>query len=179
MTPERAIRDWLRRMGDSASEPARAEPSVSGLTRPSPPVVSSMEIVKRRVISGRQVVALTYRDTADQPWSWIIRLVQDDDGSWRVCGGGGGGGNPRLDKPYVNLAGSWGRYGLALGGWVSGGGPAATARLTWRETLLEDDTDRDVVLFVTSEPAVGAKAIVELLAGDGSVLWRDELALDE
>ena len=51
--------------------------------------------------------------------------------------GGGGGGNPRFDKPYVNLAGSWGRYGLALGGWVSGGDPAASARLTWEETLLE------------------------------------------
>jgi hypothetical protein len=54
-----------------------------------------------------------------------------------------------------------------------------SARVTWGETLLEEDTDRDVVLFVTSEPAVGAKAIVELLAGDGSVLWRDELELDE
>lgn len=179
MTPEQAIRDWLRRMRDSASEPTDAAPSGSGLTRPTPPVLSSMEIVKRRAIPGRQVVALTYRDTADEPWSWIIRLVQDDDGSWRVCGGGGGGGNPRFDKPYVNLAGSWGRDGLALGGWVSGGESAASARLTWGELLIEDDTDRDVVLFVTSEPAVGAKAIVELLAADGSVQWRDDLELAE
>jgi hypothetical protein len=138
-----------------------------------------MEIVKRRAIPRRQVVALTYRDTADEPWSWIIRLAQDDDGSWRVCGGGGGQGNPRLDKPYVNLAGSWGEFGLALGGWVSGGEPGASGRLTWGEMLLADDTDRDVVLFVTSEPAVGAKAIVELLAADGSVLWKDRLELDE
>jgi hypothetical protein len=179
MTPEGAIRDWLRRMGDSVRDPADAAASGSGLTRPPPPVLSSMEIVKRRVISGRQVVALTYRDTADEPWSWIIRLLQDDDGSWRVCGGGGGGGNPRFDTPYVNIAGSWGEYGLALGGWVSGGEPGARGRLTWGEMLLEDDTDRDVVLFVTSEPAVGARAIVELLAADGSVLWVDELELDE
>jgi hypothetical protein len=179
MTPEQAIRDWLRRMGDSASEPARSAPSGSGPTRPTPPVMSSMQIVRRRAIPGRQVVALHYPDTADEPWSWIIRLIQDDDGSWRVCGGGGGGGNPRFDKPYVNLAGSWGEYGLALGGWVSGGEPGGRGRLTWGEMLLEVDTDRDVVLFVTSEAAVAAKAIVELLAADGSVLWRDELELDE
>lgn len=179
MTPEEAIQDWLRRMGDSASESADAAPSGSGLIRPTPAVMSSMAIVKRRAIPGRQVVALTYRDTADEPWSWIIRLIEDDEGSWRVCGGGGGGGNPRFDKPLINLAGSWGRYGLALGGWVSGGGPAASARFTWGEMLLEDDTDRDVVLFVTSEPAVGATATVELLAADGSVLWRDDFELDE
>jgi hypothetical protein len=179
MTPEQAIRDWLRRMGDSASEPASSAPSGSELTRPTPPVLSSMEIVKRRAIPGREVVALTYRDTADKPWSWIIGLIQDDDGSWRVCGGGGGGGNPRFGKPYVNLAGSWGKDGLALGGWVSGGESAASARLTWDELLIEDDTDRDVVLFVASEPAVGAKSIIELLAADESVLWRDELELAE
>jgi hypothetical protein len=45
--------------------------------------------------------------------------------------------------------------------------------------LLEDGTDWDVVLFVTPEPAVGAKAIIELLVADGSVLWSDELELDE
>jgi hypothetical protein len=42
-----------------------------------------------------------------------------------------------------------------------------------------DETNQDVVLFVTSEPSAGAIAIVELLAQDGSILWRDELELDE
>lgn len=179
MTPEEAIRGWLRRMADSAGEPVDAAASGSVPTRRTPPALPSMTIVKRRAIPGRQVVALTYRDTADMPWSWIIRLIQEDDGSWRECGGGGGAGNPRFDRPYVNLAGSWGKDGLALGGWVSGGEPGARGRLTWGEVRIEDDTDRDVVLFVTSEPAAGATAIVELLAADRSVLWRDELELDE
>lgn len=83
--------------------------------------------------------------------------------------------------PYVNLAGSSGRFGLALGGQVSGRGTerAASARLRIGETLLTDDTDQHVVLFVTSEPVAAAIATVELLAQDGSVLWRDELGLDE
>jgi len=42
-----------------------------------------------------------------------------------------------------------------------------------------DDTDQDVVLFVTSEPVAAVIATVELLAQDGSVLWSDELELDE
>jgi hypothetical protein len=76
MTPEQAIRDWLRRMGDSASEPARSAPSGSGPTRPTPPVMSSIEIVKRRAIPGRQVVALHYRDTVEQR-STISRWSKD------------------------------------------------------------------------------------------------------
>lgn len=97
-----------------------------------------MEIVKRRVAPGRQVLALAYEDTAGGRWFWIIRLIEDDKGAWRVCGGGGGSGDPQWDEPYINLAGSWGRYGLALGGRVSGPGTdgAASARLRIGETLL-------------------------------------------
>lgn len=98
-----------------------------------------------------------------------------------MCGGGGGNGDPQWRKPCVNLAGSWGQYGLALGGRVAGPGAerAASARLRVGDTLLVDETNQDVVLFVTSEPSAGAIAIVELLAQDGSILWRDELELDE
>jgi hypothetical protein len=181
--PDQAIEDWLRRMGEhSARQAAGRIPGGTRLTRPPfPPVLSSMEILKRKGVPGRQVVALAYRDTDGGRWSWIIRLIEDDEGSWRVCGGGGGSGDPQWDEPYVNLASSWGRYGLALGGQISGRGTerAASALLRIGETLLTDDTDQDVVLFVTSEPASGAIAKVELLAQDGSVLWRDELELDE
>lgn len=162
MTPELAVQDWLRRMGElSAKPPTDIGPSGNQPTRPQfPPVLSSMEIVKRRGVPGRQVVALTYQDTGDGRWFWIIRLIENAQGSWRVCGGGGGSGNPQWDEPYINLAGSWGTFGLALGGRVSGAGTerAASARLRLGETVLVDDTDRDVVLFVTSEPAVGVIA---------------------
>lgn len=140
-----------------------------------------MEIVKRRVVPGRQVHALSYLDTAGSRWFWIIRLIEDDDGSWRVCGGGRGNGDPKGDKPYVNLAGSWGEYGLALGGRVTGSGAerAASARIRIGDRVVVDDVGHGVVLFVTSEPTAGASGIIELLAQDGSVLWCDELQLDD
>jgi hypothetical protein len=148
---------------------------------PSPPVLSSMEIVKRREIPGRQVHALAYKDTAGRPWFWIIRLIQRDNGSWLVCGGGGGSGDPHWDRPCINLAGTWGTYGLALGGRVTHAGvdQAASARLRMGDTVLSDDIGGGIVLFVTSEPTVGSSATVELLAQDGSALWRDELDLDD
>lgn len=183
MTPELAVKEWLHRMGElSAKPPTDVGLSGTQLTRaPFPPVLSSMEFVKRRAVPGRQVVALTYRDTGDGRWFWIIRLIESDQGSWRVCGGGGGSGDPQWDEPYINLAGSWGTYALALGGRVSGSGTerAAFARLRIGETLLVDDTDEGVVLFVTSEPAACVIATIELMARDGSVLWSDELELDE
>jgi hypothetical protein len=45
--------------------------------------------------------------------------------------------------------------------------------------VLADDVRGGVVLFVTSEPTGGSRATIELLAADGSVLWHDELELDE
>jgi hypothetical protein len=183
LTVEQTVEEWLRRMGEASdAERARERGGRRGGPPPSPPVVSSMEIVKRRAIPGRQVCALTYRDTDGNQWSWTIRLIEDEQGSWMVCGGGGGSGDgPERDQPWVNLAGSWGRYGLALGGPVGGRGAerAASARLRIGDRVLVDDLDRGVVLFVTSEPEAGSTASVELLARDGSILWRDELQLDD
>jgi hypothetical protein len=45
--------------------------------------------------------------------------------------------------------------------------------------VLVDEIGGGVVLFVTSEPTAGSRATIELLAGDGSVLWRDEIELDD
>jgi hypothetical protein len=152
---------------------------------PFPPVLSSMEVLKRREAPGRHVHALAYEDAAGSPWFWIVRLIEDDSGSWRVCGGGGGSGGaqgePQRRYPWINYAGCWGRDGLALGGRVTGAGAgrAAAARLSIRDTVLVDDVGGGVVLFVTSKPAAGSRATIELLARDGSVLWRDEVALDE
>lgn len=181
MSPGQAVEDWLRRMGRHPRGEPDGAPSATKLTGPPhPPVLSSLEIVKRRVIRQRQVHALTYRDTAGGSWFWIVRLIEDDEGSWRVCGGGGGGGEPAWDTPRINLAGSWGPYGLALGGRVAGTGSeqAASARLRLGETVLVDDVGRGVVLFVTSEPTADAVVSVELLARDGSVLWEEEMQLD-
>ena len=184
MTPEQAVEDWLRRMGEvSTSEPAGGVPSGTRLTRsPNPAVLSSMKFVKRRTIPGRQVHALSYSDTAaGDKWFWIMRLIEDAEGSWRVCGGGGGSGeSPEREAPWINLAGSWGKYGLALGGRVAGRGAdrAASARLRIGDSVFVDDVRNGVVTFVTSDPTAGTAAI-ELLAQDGSILWGDDVQLDD
>jgi hypothetical protein len=148
---------------------------------PSPPVLSSMKVLKRGEAHGRRVYALAYEDAEGNPWFWIVRLIEDENGSWRVCGDGGGMGDPQFDRPVINYTGCWGKEGLALGGRVTGAGAdrAASARLSIRDEVLVDDVGGGVVLFATSEPTEGSRATIELLAGDGSILWRDELELDE
>lgn len=76
--------------------------------------------------------------------------------------------------------GCWDEHGVALGGKVAGLRPLRgdSASLRIGRTVLTDDTDHDVVLFVSSEPVARSTAVAELLASDGSVLWRDELRLD-
>jgi hypothetical protein len=183
MTPDQAVRDWLRRMGEASTTTSADEfPDGAGLTHPPfPPVFSSMQILKRREAPRREVLAVAYEDTAGNPWFWIVRLIEDATGSWRACGGGGGSGDPHWDHPVINYAGCWDKDGLALGGRVTGTGAerAASARLSIRDAVLDDDVGGGVVLFVTAEPTAGPRAIIELLAEDGSVLWRDELELDE
>jgi hypothetical protein len=183
VTPDQAVRDWLRKMGEvSTATPADLVNDVAQFA-PFPPVVASMELLKRREAPGRQVHALAYEDAAGSSWFWIVRLIEDDSGSWRVCGGGGGDaqGEPERPYPWISYAGCWDKDGLALGGWVTGGGAerVAAARLSIRETVLVDDVGGGVGLFVTSTPTAGSRATIELLAGDDSVLWRDELELDE
>ncbi len=184
--PDQAVRDWLGRMDDVSTATSSDEvPDSPRGHQPVPPVLSSLRVLKRREAPGRQVHALAYEDAACDPWSWIVRLIEDENGSWRVCGGGGGSGgargNPERPYPWINYAGCWGKYGLPLGGRVTGTGAerAESARLLIRDTVLVDDVDGGVVLFVTSEPTAGSRATIELQAGDGSVLWRDELELDE
>lgn len=184
LTPEQAVAEWLRRMVEASQpEPDGEEPDVSlGGPPPPAPVLASLEVIRRRAIPGRQVAALTFRDSAGDRWWWTIRLIEDADGSWWVCGGGGGSGdNPERDAPWINYAGCWGEYGLALGGPVAGLGAerAASARLRIGDRVLVDDVDRGVVLFVTSAGEARSTAVVELLAGDRSILWRDELQLDD
>jgi hypothetical protein len=182
MTPQQAVEDWVRRIAEQTTpEQAVDAPGGAMEARPAPPVLERMEIVRHRDIPGRQIHALTYRDVAGDRWSWIVRLIQDDEGSWRVCGGGGGIGNgPERDGPWINLAGCWGEHGLAIGGWVADPGAmrAASARLRTGDEVQADDVEHGVVLFVTSERVAASAAIVELLAPDGSILWRDELELD-
>ena len=142
VTADQAVRDWLRDMSEISTTSADVVPESAGLTNsPFPPVLSSMEVLKRREAHGRQVVAVAYEDAGGNPWFWIIRLVKDEAGSWRVCGGGGGSGDPQFDRPVINYAGCWDRDGLALGGRVTGTGAdrAASARLSIRATELVDD----------------------------------------
>jgi hypothetical protein len=183
VTPDQAVRDWMRRMGEvsTARYPDEGQDGATLTHPPFPPVLSSMDVLKRREAPGRQVHALAYEDAAGQSWFWIVRVIEDESGSWRVCGGGGGSGDPRWERPVINYAGCWGKDGLALGGRVTGIGAeqAASARLSIRDTVLVDDVGGGVALFVTAEPTAGSRATIELLARDGSVLWRDEVELDE
>jgi hypothetical protein len=183
VTPDQAVRDWLRKMSEvPTTTSADVGPDGPGLTTPPfPPVLSSMEVLKHRKGDARQVYAVAYEDAGGNPWFWIVRLIEDEAGSWRVCGGGGGSEDPHFDSPVINYAGCWGNDGLALGGRVTGTGAerACSARLSIRDTVLVDDVGGGVVLFVTSEPTAGSRATMELLAGDGSCLWRDVLELDE
>ncbi len=57
----------------------------------------------------------------------------------------------------------------------SGSERAASARLRTKGTVLVDDVDQGVVLFVTSRPTADSSAVIELLAGDESILWQDDL----
>lgn len=157
-------------------------PDGAGLTHPPfPPVISSMQILKRREAPGRQVLAVSYEDAGGNPWFWIVRLIEGETGSWRACGGGGGSGDLHWDHPVINYAGCWGKDGLALGGRVTGTGAerAVSARLSIRDAVLDDDVGGGVVLFVTAEPTTGSRATIELLAADGTGLWRDGLELDD
>lgn len=45
--------------------------------------------------------------------------------------------------------------------------------------MLVDDVDGGIALFVTEERTAGSLATIELVAGDGSALWRDEVALED
>lgn len=183
VTADQAVRDWLRDMSEISTTSADVvSDGAAALTNPPfPPVLSSMEVLKRREAHGRQVHAVAYEDAGGNPWFWIVGLVEDEAGSWRVCGGGGGSGDPYFDRPVINYAGCWGKDGLALGGRVTGAGAdrAASARLSIRDTELVDDVGGGVVLFVTSEPTAGSRATIELLASDGSALWHEQLELDE
>ncbi len=56
VTPDQAVQDWLLRMGElSTAKSAGEVPDLARLTRPPfPPVLSSMEIVKRREAPSRE-----------------------------------------------------------------------------------------------------------------------------
>jgi len=180
MKPRQAVEEWLSAMGGaSRSELAAREPGRVG-PPPFPPVLSSMKILKRRAIPGRQIHAVAYHDTVGTPWFWVVRLIEEDDDSWQVRGGGGGSGpSPERGMPWINYAGCWGKDGLAVGGRVAGSGAATSARLRMGDAILVDDIRNGVVLFVTSEPTAGSDAIIELLTEDGSILWQDQFELDE
>lgn len=102
MTPDQAVRDWLRKMGEvSTTMSAHEVPDSIRLAHaPFPAVLSSMEVLKRREAPGRQVQALAYEDAAGSAWFWIVRLIEDE-AAYGACGGGGGGGEQDdPDRPH-------------------------------------------------------------------------------
>ena len=77
------------------------------------------------------------------------------------------------DVLRVDLAGSWGPDGLALGGRVSG--PRAEDVAVVELGALRDTVDDGIVLFLSDHPALGGHGGARLLAADGTLLAEHPL----
>jgi hypothetical protein len=137
-------------------------------------IVESVRCRKERAIQGRRFYAVIFDSEQPFPahWHWLIAAEQHDDG-WIATGGAGGAGAGRQrDRAWVNLAGWWGQDRFYAGGEIVSGPNIARVRLTTRDgTVLEDDTDTGVVLFLTDH-AVELPVTLELLDATGQVVAR-------
>jgi hypothetical protein len=115
-------------------------------------IPDTIRCLKQRAIAGRRLYEVTFESQQPSPaqWQWLIAAEQEDHG-WVARGGAGGAGeSPRRNEPWVNLAAWWGPDRFYAGGEVLSDQPIARVRLTSRDgTMLEDDTEAGVVLFLT------------------------------
>jgi hypothetical protein len=132
----------------------------------------SIRCLKERTIAHRRLYAVSFDHQSPSPqhWRWLISVEEDDTG-WVARGGAGGAGDsPQKSEPWVNLAGWWGRDRFCAGGDILFGDEVASVRLTTRDgVILEDDTDSDLVLFLTDR-TVEVPVTLELLGADGHVV---------
>ncbi len=166
----------------------RPKPPTAPDTRPRPSVSrghpfsahpETIRCLKNRAIAGRRLYAVTFESQQPFPaqWRWLIAAEQEDHG-WVAKGGAGGAGEgPRRNEPWVNLAGWWGPNRFYAGGELLSDQPISRVRLTSRDgTVLEDDTEAGVVLFLTDR-TIDLPVTLELRDNAGQIR-ASQLELD-
>ena len=133
---------------------------------------STIRFVKQRGIQSHEIHAVSFADQGGKRYRFLVGVLQGDDG-WEVSGlAGGGEGDPPRDQPWVNFCGwGWPRS-FHGGGWLTGRGSEAAARVLLRfrtATTLEDSVDDRVVLFITNA-RVDMPAAAEILDVSGARL---------
>ncbi|MGH2410459.1 MAG: hypothetical protein ACRDGS_08845, partial [Chloroflexota bacterium] len=116
---------------------------------------ASVRFVRAVAAPGRYLQAVEYTDLHGDAWHYVFYLRQNGDGRWTMeSGGGGGGGLVTRPYPSLNLAASWGQFGMWAGGRVSDLGTGVTrARLRGPDGLVVEDTITDgYALFMTDRP---------------------------
>jgi hypothetical protein len=139
----------------------RPTPTI-GRGRPFTARADSIRRLKERAISGRRLYAVTFDDQDGYSHIWLAGVEEDETG-WAVRGGAGGAGHaPPPSEPSVNLAGWWGTERFYAGGQVLAAEHVRSVRLTTRDgTILDDDTEGGVVLFLTDR-TVEIPVVLEL-----------------
>lgn len=170
-------------LSESATKPSaiatlshgRPTPTIGG--RPFTARADSIRCLKERVIAGRRLYAASFDDQHGNPHFWLAG-VEEGQAGWAVRGGAGGGGDPpQRSEPWVNLAGWWGTDRFYAGGQVLAAENVHSVRLTTRDgTILDDDTDGGVVLFLTAR-TVEVPVVLELRDIDDRTI-ATQLALD-
>jgi hypothetical protein len=127
---------------------------------------------KQRGIQGHEIHTVTFADQEGRSYRFLVGVVQGSEG-WEVSGlAGGGEGDPPRDQPWVNFCGwGWPRS-FHGGGWLTGKGSEAAARVRLRfrtGPILEDTVDDRVVLFI-ADARVDLPAAAEILDASGSRL---------
>jgi hypothetical protein len=153
---ESAIEDYVVAVGGS---PRFAEPATgwrgAGPDVPRAPVVAStLRFVRRRARGTEELHFVTYDDEDGAHWHSTIRVAPDGHGRWRAGGVGGGVGDVPRDRPWANLAISYGRRGFHAGGRVIGTGAETISRAVVRfdDETLTDTVEHGVVLFLSRTP---------------------------
>ncbi len=171
----RRARRTRRRAADANPHANRPPPDAGNRPRPSVHRAARqhpLSELKQRAIAHRRLYLVSFEDQqpAATQWRWLIS-VDETDAGWITRGGAGGGGDaPHRDHPWINLAGWWGTNRFCAGGELLSGDEVAAVRLTTHDgTILDDDTEAGIVLFLTdrtTEVPVG----LELLDGSGRVV---------
>jgi hypothetical protein len=134
---------------------------------------SDIQFGRAKDTPGRRLQVVDYKDQHGRPWHFVLFLRQEEDGRWRVHGGGGGGGDMLIRPyPWVNLAASWGDFGMWAGGYLSDNGMGVTrARLIGPDNLVIEDTIAEGhALFMTEHPVHYLAPIVAELFNDSGEL---------
>ena len=133
---------------------------------------STIQFAKQHGTEGHELRAVTFADKGGRRYRFLGGVLQGA-GGWEVSGlAGGGVGDPPRDQPWVNFCGwGWPRS-FRGGGWLTGKGSEAAARVRLRFQIgptLEDEVDDRIVLFSTNA-RVDLPAAAEILDASGAQL---------